>query len=89
MQRKLVHNALLVVVLLGMVSTASAAVRLPALFSDNMILQRDQAVPVWGWAQPGKQVTVSLAGQSATVKAGQMDAGRPRCPSLRRADPTS
>ncbi len=70
MQRKLVHNALLVVVLLALVSTASAAVRLPAVFSDHMIVQRDQAVPVWGWAEPGKEVTVSLAGQSASAKAG-------------------
>ena len=30
------------------------------LFSDNMVLQRDIAVPVWGWTEAGKEVTVSL-----------------------------
>ena len=28
--------------------------RLPRLFSDNMVLQQGVAVPVWGWAPPGR-----------------------------------
>ena len=48
-----------------------ADVRLPAVFSDHMVLQRDTAVPVWGWADPGEQVTVSIAGQTQTATAGQ------------------
>ena len=43
--------------------------RLPRIFSDGMILQRDQPVPVWGWADPGEQVTVEFAGQTKSVKA--------------------
>lgn len=39
------------------------AVRLPAIFSDHMVLQRDSIVPVWGWAEPGEHVTVEIAGQ--------------------------
>jgi sialate O-acetylesterase len=41
-----------------------ADVRLPAIFSDHMVLQRDTAVPVWGWAEPGEAVIVSIAGQT-------------------------
>jgi sialate O-acetylesterase len=37
--------------------------RLPALFNDHLILQRDRANPVWGWDQPGREVSVSLDGQ--------------------------
>ncbi len=48
---------------------ARAEVRLPAMFSDHMVLQRDAAVPVWGWAAPGEVVTVSIDGQSKTAKA--------------------
>jgi sialate O-acetylesterase len=61
-----------VVLALSLASLAplSAAVRLPALFSDHMVLQRDRAVPVWGWADPGEAVTVSIAGQSQSTKAG-------------------
>lgn len=47
---------------------AGAAVRLPRIFSDGMILQRDQAMPVWGWAEPGETVRVEFGGQSKSVK---------------------
>ena len=45
-------------------ATNSSALRLAAIFGDNMVLQRQQAVPVWGWAAPGANVTVKFAGQS-------------------------
>lgn len=48
---------------------ASADVKLPALFSDNMVLQRGLACPVWGSAEPGEQVTVSIGGQKKTAEA--------------------
>ena len=44
--------------------SAQADVRLPAIFSDHMVLQRDGSVPVWGWADAGEEVTVSIAGQT-------------------------
>ena len=37
---------------------------------DHMVLQRDQKDRVWGWAEPGEEVTVKIAGQSKTAKAG-------------------
>ena len=49
---------------------ANPELRLPAIFSDHMVLQRDVPVPVWGWAMADEDVTVSIAGQSATAKAG-------------------
>ena len=36
-------------------------------FTDNMILQRDSKVPVWGWSKPGTRVAVSFAGQSKSA----------------------
>ena len=48
---------------------AVAAVKLPAVFSDNMVLQRGQPVPVWGWADKGEEVIVAIAGQSLATKA--------------------
>jgi len=50
---------------------AAAELKLPAIFSDHMVLQRDVAVPVWGWSSPGDTVTVTFAGQSKTVKAAK------------------
>jgi sialate O-acetylesterase len=40
-----------------------------AVFADHMVLQRDKPAPVWGWASPGKKVTVSFAGQSKSAVA--------------------
>lgn len=51
---------------------AFADVKLPAIFSEHMVLQRDATVPVWGWADPGETVTVSLAGQTQTVIAREV-----------------
>lgn len=55
-------------------SAASAAIRMPVVFCDNMVLQRDQPIPVWGRAEPGEEITVTVANHSATAKAG--DDGR-------------
>lgn len=38
--------------------TSYAKVKLPAVVGDNMVLQQDTVVNVWGWADPGKKVTV-------------------------------
>jgi len=41
------------------------AVRLPKIFSDNMMLQRDMPIHVWGWADPAEVVAVDLSGTNA------------------------
>ncbi len=48
---------------------ATADVSLPAFFSDHMVLQRDMPVPVWGWAEPGEQVVVSIEKESKNATA--------------------
>ncbi len=35
-----------------------AAVRLPKLVGDRMVLQRETELKIWGWADPGEKVTV-------------------------------
>jgi sialate O-acetylesterase len=50
-------------------ASACAAVRLPAIISDHMVLQRGAAVPVWGWAAPQESVTVRIANQNRTTRA--------------------
>ena len=48
--------------------------KLPPIFSDRMILQREKPVAVWGEAAPGAQITVSVQGVSAAAAADE--AGR-------------
>ena len=50
-------------------SLLAADLKLASLFSDHMVLQRDQPVPVWGWADPGEAVTVEFGGQKKTATA--------------------
>ena len=56
--------------LLAMPSLVMADVKLPALFSDNMVVQRNMAIPVWGWATPGEAITVTLGEHKAVATAG-------------------
>lgn len=50
-------------------SVLFSQLKLPAIFSDNMVIQRDKPVPVWGWADTGAEVTVEFAGQKKTATA--------------------
>ena len=56
--------------LCSLLAAAHADVTLPSLFSDNMVLQRNAPVPVFGTADPGERVTVSVAGKTAATVAG-------------------
>ncbi len=50
-------------------SLARADFKVAAVFSDNMVLQQGQAVPVWGWADDGETVSVRFRGQKASATA--------------------
>ncbi len=41
--------------------TMSAKVRLPQFFSDGMVLQQQSECNLWGWAEPGKKVSISTS----------------------------
>ena len=54
-----------------MSQAAFAEVRLPAVFGEHMVLQQQTKIRVWGWADPGESVTVSLARNQGTSKANE------------------
>lgn len=58
------------IVLLALVNGAASAkgLTLPRIFRDHMVLQRDMAVPVWGTADAGAEVTVNFSGQRKIVR---------------------
>ena len=43
------------------------------MFGDNLVLQRGKPNPLWGWADPGQQVRVEIAGQAAAATAAAPD----------------
>ena len=57
----------LMLALLSVMTTTEAKVKMPQLFQDGMVLQRGVDIPVWGWAEKGEQVSVSLSNQKGRV----------------------
>jgi sialate O-acetylesterase len=64
----------LTVAILGIIfgiTSLKAEVVLPKLLSDNMVLQRDLQVNIWGWAGKGEGISVTIADQKLTAKADE------------------
>ena len=67
------NNRLLLIASVAFATTGPvrAEVVVPGLFSDHMVLQREMALPVWGIAQSGEEVTVTLGDQKTSAKADE------------------
>lgn len=50
-------------------ASAQQALRLPNIFGDDMVLQRDQPLHFWGQAKPGENVRIRFAPRDLTVRA--------------------
>jgi sialate O-acetylesterase len=58
---------LALVLLCVFAQTASAEVRVPSIIGDNMVLQQDRKVRIWGTAAAGETVTVSFLGEQSSA----------------------
>jgi sialate O-acetylesterase len=47
----------------------ATALRLPAIFTEHLVLRADKANPIWGWAPPGTDVSITFQGKISTAKA--------------------
>lgn len=75
-------------ILAGFVSGSSSAdVRLPSVIGSNMVLQRDMAVPLWGWAGPGEKVTVVMGSTTLETKADRSGAWMVKLPPMSAGGP--
>ena len=63
-----VFTVILISLLVGL-GSAWADVKLPAIFSDHMVLQRDSDIRVWGWADAGETVSVTLGDDTRATTA--------------------
>lgn len=62
---------LLTLLVLGCATVVHADVKLPKLVGDHMVLQQNTTVNVWGWADVGEQVTVTLGQATARTTTGE------------------
>jgi sialate O-acetylesterase len=69
--------------ILSLQNFASAEVKLPNVFGSHMVLQQEQPIRVFGWADAGEEVTVELAGQSAKTKADSKGKWRVELPAMK------
>ena len=63
--------AIAVLAFTPLLEAADMAFRLAHVFQDQMVLQRGVPVPIWGWAEPGTDVTVTVAGQRHETVTGE------------------
>lgn len=56
--------------LLYAIST-QAEVKLPGIFSDRMVLQRETPIPIWGWAEPKETIVVDFNGKQYKTRASK------------------
>jgi len=55
---------------LGLSPALHDNVTMPAIFGDHMVLQQSIKLPVWGKANPGEKVTVTIGSRSGRATAG-------------------
>ena len=60
---------ILLATLSALTNVLSAQIKLPHIFGDNMVLQREKPIAVWGWAKAKEKVTIKFHDQTKTTVA--------------------
>ena len=75
------------IILAAGTAKAEAKIKLPAVISDHMVLQEKTPLAIWGWADAGQTVTVSLAGKTASAAADTDGKWKVSIPALKAGGP--
>ena len=68
-------------------SSAVGAVKLPAAIGENMVLQQQQPIPIWGWDDPDTTITVELGDMKETAQTGNDGAWSVKLPAMSAGGP--
>jgi len=66
---------------------AAADPRVPAIIGDHMVLQQGRSLPLWGWADPGEEITVAFGSHTLTTEADREGNWNVRLPALQAGGP--
>lgn len=80
---------LLLIVTACFLPAAWGQIKLPRLIRDSMVLQRDHAIQVWGWAAPGEKVSIRFAQKHMTTRADAIGKWRAQLPAMKAGGPYS
>jgi sialate O-acetylesterase len=72
---------------LSIAANAHADIKLPRMVGDNMVLQRDAPLKVWGWADAGERVQVDFNGRSVGTRADRRGRWSAMLPAQRAGGP--
>lgn len=61
------HTWMVIAVVVFSAVAVMGDLKVPNIIGPNMVLQRDQKLPIWGWADGGEKITVTFAGQKKTI----------------------
>ncbi|WP_319502162.1 sialate O-acetylesterase [uncultured Draconibacterium sp.] len=81
------RKIVLSIVLCLFVALVSAQISLPKVFADNMVLQRDLEIPVWGNSSPEATIVAELENAKATTKADNDGKWMVRLPKFKAGGP--
>ncbi|MEL7533381.1 MAG: sialate O-acetylesterase [Bacteroidota bacterium] len=62
-------TSLLLIVFILSLGSLDAQLRMPQIFSDHMVLQREKPIELWGWAKSRDKITIQIGEQSYKTKA--------------------
>ena len=80
--KRTILAAVMMALMLG-AGSVLADVKLSGVFGDDMVIQQEQPIRVFGWAEPGEKVTAELAGKTTSVTAGNNGYFRVELPAMK------
>ncbi len=67
----MMKNLILFIAFLSLGFLNKAQTSLPCIFTDNMVLQRNTTIPVWGWSSANKKISVTFNKQTKITRTGK------------------
>lgn len=74
-------------VTIAVLQTVTAEIRMPKFFSDNMVLQRERPIRIWGWASRNESVSVLFNGTQVSAGANRMGRWQVELPAMPHGGP--
>ncbi|HEX6430270.1 MAG TPA: sialate O-acetylesterase [Niastella sp.] len=68
MKKGLPLKTVVLVLFVLLTGSSYAQLRLPKIFGDSMVLQRNAPINIWGWASPGETIHVRFHNQQRVVQ---------------------
>jgi sialate O-acetylesterase len=68
MKKDKLRNCTLLALLILVSAQMQSEVRLPSVFSSNMVLQQNKEVAIWGWASPQEQIKIIGSWNNKTIE---------------------